>query len=112
MSCIGWDREIHPELHDFYPKKLLEPGWGGLLSLAEAQYIRDRLQQDGGLRRRWGIRRKVVPLLLIAEKAFPENPPAARKHMKAEQAKARRRIAPKHRMSPAINRVRTQAREL
>ena len=69
-----------------YEPKLLVPGWAGLLSLEEAEYIRKRLQENAGLRRRWGIRRKVVPLLLIAEKAFPENPPAARKRMKAEGA--------------------------
>lgn len=99
MNSIGWDRELDPELYDFYAEKLLEPGWGGLLSLAEAQYIRGRLQQDSRLRRRWGIRRKVVPLSLVAEKAFPENPAAARRHIRAQQARVRRRMRSKAKMS-------------
>jgi len=112
VSCIGWDRELDPELHDFYAKKLLEPGWAGLLTLAEAEYIRHRLQQDSGLRRRWRIRRKVVPLSLVAEKAFPENPRAARKHIKAEQAKARRKMRSKAKMSPVASTVRTETGSL
>jgi len=90
MSCIGWDREGDPQLHDHYARKLLKPGWGGLLALAEAEYIRDCLEQDSRLRRRWGIRRKKVPLSLIAEKAYPEDPAAARWHIAAEQRRARR----------------------
>lgn len=106
LSRVGWDRALDPQLYDFYHKKLLEPGWAGLLTLSEAEYIRQCLERDSRLRRRWHIRhRKVVPLSLIVEKAFPENPPAARKHMKAEQAKSRRRIASKHRMSPVANTV-------
>ena len=93
-----------PKLLKFYKKKLLKPGWAGLLTLSEAEYIRQCLERNSRLRQRWHIRRrKVVPLSLIAQKAFPENPPAARKHMKAEQAKARRRTASKHKMSPAAN---------
>lgn len=110
MSCIGWDRSLDPELHDFYCRKLLEPGWGGLLSLPEAQYIRDRLEQDGRLRRCWGIRRKVVPFSVVAGKAFPENPAAARRHIRAQQARVRRRMRSKAKMSPKthVDRKRTQ----
>ena len=90
MGCIGWDRERDPKLHDHYARKLLEPGWAGLFTLAEAQYIKRVLERDGMLRRRWGIRRKKVPLSLIAEKAYPEDPAAARWHIAAEQRRARR----------------------
>ena len=57
MTCIGWNRQLDPELYDFYARNLLEPGWAGLLALAEAEYIRDCLEQDSKLRLRWGIRR-------------------------------------------------------
>ena len=43
MTCIGWNRQLDPELYDFYARNLLEPGWAGLLALAEAEYIRDCL---------------------------------------------------------------------
>ena len=92
MSCIRWDRSLDPELHDFYAKKLLEPGWAGELTLAEAEYIRHRLEQDSRLRRLWHIRRRKVPLSLVVEKAYPEDPTAARRHIQAEQARARRKM--------------------
>lgn len=85
-----------------YRKKLLIPGWAGLLDLDEARYIQSRLVTDERLRRRWGIRHKVPPLSLIAEKAFPENPEAARRNIRAEQTRERRRISCKVKMSPAI----------
>ena len=79
--------------------------WAGLLTLDEAEYIKLRLEGDSRLRRRWHISRKKVPLSLVAERAYPENPMAARLHIKAEQAKARRRIASNHKMSPVANTV-------
>ena len=56
MSCIGWDRELDPELHDFYPRNLLEPGWAGELSGAELAYVKAQLQRSPSLKRRWGFR--------------------------------------------------------
>ena len=56
MSCIGWDRELDPELHDFYARNLLEPGWAGELDRAELAYIKSQLRQSPSLRRRWGFR--------------------------------------------------------
>jgi hypothetical protein len=76
-------------------KKLVEPGWAGLLTLEEAEYIRQRLEKDAKLRRAWGIRGKGrIPLLAIAVRAFPEDPAAARLEMKSEMAQARRRERP------------------
>ena len=107
--CTPWRREEDPALHDFYTSKLLEPGWGGLLTLAEAEYIRDCLERDSKLRRRWGIRRKKVPLSTVAEKALPEDPAAARRHIRAEQARARRKSRPEAKMSPRANGVPDEA---
>ncbi len=110
MSCIGWDRQLDPELHDFYARNLLEPGWAGLLDLAEAEYIRDCLEQDSKLRRRWGIQRRKVPLSLVAEKAFPEDPgAAARRYLDAEQARARRKSRSEAKMWPPANEVPDEA---
>jgi len=79
-----------------------------LLSIEEAEYIRSRLETNAKLRRRWYIRRKKVPLSLVAERAYPEDPEAARHHMKAQQAQARRKIASAAKMSPTANRVGTK----
>ena len=62
--------------------KLVEPGWPGVLTLIEAQYIASQLATDPALRRRWHIRkRKRYPLQLIAERAFPEDPAEGRRLM-------------------------------
>jgi hypothetical protein len=76
-----------------YTKKLLEPGWAGLLTLAEAEYIKARLEANPKLRRQWEIRGKGrIRLTSIAAKAYPEDPQAARQHIQKEQRRARRRI--------------------
>ena len=68
-------------------KKLLQPGWAGLLTLEEAEYIRAKLEANLTLRRQWGIRGKGrIPLTRIAEKAYPEDPQAARQHIQKERA--------------------------
>lgn len=103
--CVVWHQQEDREMHDLYARKLLQPGWGGLLTLAEAEYVRDCLERDSRLRQRWGIRRKKVPLSLIAEKTFPENPGAARRHMAAEQARARRKSRSRAKTSPPANGV-------
>ncbi|NVM22356.1 MAG: hypothetical protein HWN68_11320 [Desulfobacterales bacterium] len=77
----------------FYDRKLLQPGWAGLLTLEEAEYIRARLEVNQTLRRKWSIKGKgKIPLTSIAAKAYPEDPQAARQHIQKEQRKARRRI--------------------
>ena len=76
-------------------RKLLEPGWAGLLTLEEAEYVRHRLEQVPKLRRAWGIRGKGrIPLLAIAVRAFPEDLAAARAEMKSAMAQARRQERP------------------
>ena len=60
--------------------KLLEPGFAGVLTLKEAEFIAGRLAVDAKLRRLWHIRkRKRYPLQLIAEKAFPQDPAEGRR---------------------------------
>lgn len=56
MSCIGWERELDPELHDSYATDLLDPGWAGELDRAEFAYIKAQLRQSQSLKRRWGFR--------------------------------------------------------
>lgn len=90
-------------MHDFYASNLLQPRWGGLLTLEEARYVHDCLERDSKLRRRWGIRRKKVPLSVVAEMAFPEDRAAARRHIEAEQARARRKMPARTKMSPAAD---------
>jgi len=106
----SWDRELNADLHELYATKLLEPGRGGLLTLEEAEYIRGRLEADVRLRRRWRIRRRRVPLSLVAERAYPEDPEAARRHIKAQQARARRRRLSAGEMSPTADTIATTTR--
>lgn len=56
MSCVGWDRELDPKLHDFCTRNVLIPGWAGELDRAELAYIKSQLKQSPALRRRWGFR--------------------------------------------------------
>ena len=66
--------------------KLLKPGWAGMLTLEEAEYIQNELRQNVGLRRRWHIRGKRPRLATIAKKAFPEDPEAGRKYIESQQS--------------------------
>ena len=76
-----------------HSKKLLIPGWAGVLTYVEAQYIRAQLEANPALRRKWRIKGKGrIPLTKIAERAYPEDPQAARRHIQKEQARAQRRI--------------------
>lgn len=99
MSRKKEQQDQFPNISDFYKVKLLEPGWGGLLTLEEAIYIQVQLVKDARFRKRWGIRYIVAPLSIIAQKAFPENPAAARRHIRAQQARVRRRMRSKAKMS-------------
>ena len=91
--CTSWPREADPTLHDLYARKLLIPGWAGVLTWEEAEYIRANLEANPTLRRKWRIKGKGrIPLTKIAERAYPEDPQAARHHIQKEQARAQRRI--------------------
>jgi len=71
-------------------KRLLRPGYAGMLTLREAKWLKTQLEGNKGLRRRWKMgRRKHPPLTLIAEKAFPENPQAARSYIRRQQNRTR-----------------------
>lgn len=65
--------------------KLLKPGWAGMLTLEEAEYIQNELRQNVGLRRRWHVKGKTSYLSTIAKKAFPEDPEAGRQHILRQQ---------------------------
>jgi hypothetical protein len=56
MSCIGFDRNDNPELHDMYSRKLLIPGWAGEVTDMETKYIAEKLSGSATLRRAWGVR--------------------------------------------------------
>jgi len=45
------------EIPEFCLRKLLIPGWGGVLTLTEVKYIKERLQKDRKLRTKWGFKR-------------------------------------------------------
>ena len=66
-------------------KRLLEPGWAGVLTLDEALFIQRELKANPILRRSWHIRRGCT-LTKIAERAYPENPQEARRNIANEQA--------------------------
>ena len=66
--------------------RLLEPGWAGELTLEEAKFIQEGIQKDRTLRREWGFKGSAkIPLVRIAEKAFPENPQYGREHIVRER---------------------------
>ena len=72
--------------------QLLKPGWAGELTFKEATFIAQNLAISPELRRDWGFRGwRRYPLVLIAERALPENPAAGRRNMENEQHQERRR---------------------
>lgn len=63
--CTDWPTERDPELHAFYARKLLEPGWAGEPTDAEAAYIARELTRSPRLRQTWCVaqftrRRKAI----------------------------------------------------
>ncbi len=70
-------------------ERVLEPGWAGVLTLAEAQFIAANLATNRALRRQWKFRKRIrYPLNLIAERAFPEDLVEAVRNMRVEQSRA------------------------
>jgi len=47
-----------PELLEFYRRKLLWPSWAGDLDEAEYRHVRKCLEEDEGLRKKWGISKR------------------------------------------------------
>ena len=81
MSAIGWDRNLDPELHDFYSKELLKPGWAGEVDDDEAAYIAGKLTASPALRRVWRVgeftrqRKTITPTIVkILAKWWAEMP--------------------------------------
>jgi hypothetical protein len=69
-------------------KRLLKPGWAGLLGLNEAAYIQSALEKNGTLRRLWGFN-KNVHLSGIARRAYPEDPRGAVKYLDEQTPEAK-----------------------
>lgn len=85
MSCSPNGRvERDPQLHNFYKKHLLEPGWAGCLDPSEAQYIENRLKTNALLRWRWGFKGTSVPLRSIIARAFVEDPTAGQRSLQSD----------------------------
>lgn len=71
-------------------ERLLQPGWAGLLTLEEAEFIKEQLLQSRVLRTAWlGIvhENSGISLTQIAIRAYPENPALAYDNMRLEQKK-------------------------
>lgn len=91
------------QLNNEPDRRLLVPGRAGLLTLEEAEYIKAALVADGRLRRRWGMEDQTrFPLTTIATRAFPENPRAAREHIREQQGIT---LSPQGRRKEAIQGV-------
>ncbi len=111
-------------------KKLVQPGYAGLLSLREARDILAQISRSARVRKAWGFpqRQQSYSLGLIAERAYPEDHKAARAHIQsqlaeekdkagapAEQRQAEKSIAPRKpaklspKASPAVK-PKTKAR--
>jgi len=71
-------------------RRLLEPGWAGVLTLDEALFIQSELKANPILRRSWHIKRGCT-LTKIAERAYPEDPQEARRNIINEMARGNRR---------------------
>ena len=81
--CTTWPTEEDPALHDYYARSLLEPGWGGVVSLKEGEYLAQALGANTGLRRRWQVRKRpAYSLVLLARKALPGDRRAAVREMR------------------------------
>ena len=53
--CTEWPQEEDEELHEFYARKLLVPGWAGVLSKIELRYIQGKLHTSRKLSYEWGF---------------------------------------------------------
>ena len=67
--CTDWPTAKDPELHDYYARKLLVPGWAGEPTETEAAYIARELTRSPRLRQTWCVaeftrrRRAVTPAI-------------------------------------------------
>ena len=87
MSCSPNGRiDRDPQLHSFYKKHLLEPGWAGCLDPSETQYIEQRLKTNALLRWRWGFKGTRISLHSIMARAFVENPAAGHRSLQSDKA--------------------------
>lgn len=80
------------------PHRLLQPGFAGILSLEDATYIKQKLDASESLKRKWNIR-GALNLIKIAAAAYPEDSKFAKRHMRQEIMKERRRNARKRKNS-------------
>ena len=90
----GRDQEMVDSIEGFtLDKRLLEQGWAGMLTWKGATFIAQNLAISPELRRDWEFRGwRRYPLVLIAERAYPEDPAEARRNMENQLAARRRRL--------------------
>jgi len=81
---LGWRQQDHPGLYAHYARKLLQPGWAGELTDAEAAYIAREISARPELQRLWQTRRftryrrRITPTVVHRMAAtWAQNPPAA-----------------------------------
>lgn len=79
--------------------ELLQPGYAGILSFEEGEFIRQKLERSSRLRRIWGIKGKVT-LPKIAAKAYPEGEAEAKALIRREMSRGKRQNRFKRRNSP------------
>ena len=72
--------------------ELLRPGFAGILSLDEGEFIRQKIERSSRLRRIWGIKGKVT-LTKIAAVAYPENEAEAKDFIRREMVRGKRQNA-------------------
>lgn len=77
---------------------LLKPGFAGILSLEDAEHIKHKLEASESLKRKWNIK-GVLSLVKIAAAAYPEDSKFAKRYMRQEIMKERRRNARKRKNS-------------
>ena len=89
---VASDKQLSTVTEQALLARLLIPGWAGLLTIIEAEYIASQLAVDAKLRRAWGYRRqKKYTLQSIAEKANSQDPDEGRRIMENHLAQRNRR---------------------
>jgi hypothetical protein len=68
--CTDWPTEQDRPLHEYYARKLLEPGWAGEVTDTEAAYIARELTRSPWLRQTWCVaqftrRRKAITPAIV-----------------------------------------------
>lgn len=81
--------------------ELLQPGFPGVLTLDEGEFIRQKIERSSRLKRIWGIKGKVT-LPKIAAVAYPEDEAEAKVIIRREMSRAGHQNARKRKNSHKI----------